>query len=65
MGWYAWVPRMECYHGVLSFSHPLQGTLTLNGKVMDFSGRRLFGRSSETLYGLDEVGFGGVTPRRA
>lgn len=38
MGWYAWVPRMECYHGVLSFSHSLQGTLTLNGKVMDFSG---------------------------
>jgi len=40
MGWYAWVPRMECYHGVLSFSHSLQGTLTLNGKKMDFSGGR-------------------------
>lgn len=40
MGWYAWVPRMECYHGVLSFSHTLQGTLTLNGKAMDFSGGR-------------------------
>ena len=40
MGWYAWVPRMECYHGVLSFSHSLQGTLTLNGKEMDFSGGR-------------------------
>jgi hypothetical protein len=38
MGWYAWVPRMECYHGVLSFSHSLQGRLTLNGKEMDFSG---------------------------
>jgi tocopherol cyclase len=38
MGWYAWVPRMECYHGVLSFSHSLQGALTLNGKAMDFSG---------------------------
>jgi tocopherol cyclase len=38
MGWYAWVPRMECYHGVLSFDHPLQGTLKLNGKMMDFSG---------------------------
>lgn len=38
MGWFAWVPRMECYHGVLSFFHSLQGTLTLNGKVMDFSG---------------------------
>jgi hypothetical protein len=40
MGWYAWVPRMECYHGVLSFDHSLQGTLTLNGKKMDFSGGR-------------------------
>ena len=38
MGWYAWVPRMECYHGVLSFSHSLQGSLTLNGTTMDFSG---------------------------
>jgi tocopherol cyclase len=38
MGWYAWVPRMECYHGVLSFDHSLKGTLTLNGKRMDFSG---------------------------
>lgn len=40
MGWYAWVPGMECYHGVLSFSHTLEGTLTLNGKRMDFSGGR-------------------------
>jgi len=38
MGWYAWVPRMECYHGVLSFNHTLQGRLSLNGKTMDFSG---------------------------
>lgn len=40
MGWYAWVPRMECYHGVLSFDHSLQGTLMLNGKRMDFSNGR-------------------------
>ena len=40
MGWYAWVPRMECYHGVLSFDHPLEGSLTLNGQTMDFSGGR-------------------------
>jgi hypothetical protein len=38
MGWYAWVPRMECYHGVLSFDHSLQGRLSLNGRQMDFSG---------------------------
>jgi tocopherol cyclase len=40
MGWYAWVPRMECYHGVLSFDHPLEGSLTLNGQTMDFTGGR-------------------------
>ncbi len=40
MGWYAWVPGMECYHGVLSFDHSLQGKLTLNGKEMDFTGGR-------------------------
>ena len=28
------------YHGVLSFDHSLQGTITLNGKEMDFSGGR-------------------------
>jgi hypothetical protein len=40
MGWFAWVPKMETYHGVLSFDHSLQGKLTLNGKEMDFSGGR-------------------------
>ena len=40
MGWFAWVPGMECYHGVLSFDHSLQGKLILNGKEMDFSGGR-------------------------
>jgi len=40
MGWFAWVPKMECYHGVLSFDHALQGKITLNGKEMDFSGGR-------------------------
>jgi len=40
MGWFAWVPKMECYHGVLSFDHSLQGTISLNGKKMDFSGGR-------------------------
>ena len=40
MGWFAWVPKMECYHGVLSFDHSLQGKLTLNGKEMDFTGGR-------------------------
>jgi len=25
MGWFSWVPLMECYHGVLSSDHGLQG----------------------------------------
>jgi len=38
MGWYGWVPGMQCYHGVLSFYHPLQGCLRINGQEVDFSG---------------------------
>ena len=40
MGPFAWVPRMECYHGVLSFDHSLAGELTLDGVKMDFRGGR-------------------------
>ena len=31
MGWYAFVPKMECYHGVLSFDHRITGFLDING----------------------------------
>jgi tocopherol cyclase len=37
MGWYAWAPRMECYHGVLSFDHAIQGELQVNGAGLDFN----------------------------
>lgn len=40
MGWYAWVPWMECYHGVLSFDHGLQGQIAFNGQAVDFTGGR-------------------------
>ena len=40
MGWYAWVPKMECYHGVLSFDHQIQGGLKINGQEIDFAGGR-------------------------
>jgi tocopherol cyclase len=40
MGWYAFVPLMECYHGVLSFDHLIEGQLEINGKSVDFSGGR-------------------------
>jgi hypothetical protein len=40
MGWYAWAPRLECYHGVLGFDHAIQGNLTVDGQLTDFSGGR-------------------------
>ena len=40
MGWYAWVPFMECYHGVVSLDHDIYGTLEINGQEIDFSGGR-------------------------
>ena len=38
MGWYRYVPFMECYHGVVSLDHGLKGSLTINGKDVDFTG---------------------------
>lgn len=40
MGWYAWVPFMECYHGVLSLDHAIEGTLVINDMPHDFTGGR-------------------------
>lgn len=38
MGWYSFVPFMQCYHGVVSVHHRLQGELQVNGQAVDFSG---------------------------
>jgi hypothetical protein len=38
MGWYSFVPFMECKHGVVSVNHTIQGSLKLNGRETDFSG---------------------------
>ena len=40
MGWYAYAPAMECYHGVVSFRHGLSGVLNFNGKTVDLAGGR-------------------------
>ncbi|WP_068348113.1 tocopherol cyclase family protein [Kosmotoga arenicorallina] len=38
MGWYSYMPFMECYHGVLSMDHDLKGKLYLNSKELNFDG---------------------------
>jgi tocopherol cyclase len=40
MGWYGLLPFMECYHGVLSFDHTIQGALVVDGESINFSGGR-------------------------
>ncbi len=37
MGWYSFVPFMECKHGVVSVSHRIEGSLTINENLIDFS----------------------------
>ncbi|NWF68866.1 MAG: hypothetical protein HXY40_07260 [Chloroflexi bacterium] len=40
MGWYGWLPFMECYHGLISLDHVMEGTLELSGRRIDFSDGR-------------------------
>ena len=37
MGWYGFVPGMQCYHGLVSMHHRLEGTITVGGKEFDAS----------------------------
>jgi tocopherol cyclase len=55
MGWYSFVPFMECYHGVVSLDHSLSGTLEYNGRTISFEGGRGYiekdwGRSFPSAY---------------
>ena len=36
MGWYGYVPFMECFHGVVSMNHLLKGRLDYDGSSYDF-----------------------------
>ena len=40
MGWYSFVPGMECYHGVVSLDHTVTGSLTCNNRSLDFGNGR-------------------------
>lgn len=38
MGWYSFVPFMQCYHGLVSMDHRLSGMLVHEGQPVDFTG---------------------------
>ena len=44
MGWYAFMPFMECYHGVWSMHHRLEGQLTWKGRTSAFRGGIGYGK---------------------
>jgi len=56
MGPFTFVPFMECYHGIVSMDHAIEGSLTADGDgVIDFSGGRGYlekdwGRSFPSAY---------------
>ncbi len=37
MGWYSYVPTMECKHGVVSVNHDITGSLIINNVHIDFN----------------------------
>ena len=37
MGPFSFVPFMECYHGILSMNHRINGTLTYQNEIIDFT----------------------------
>ncbi|MCF8235911.1 MAG: tocopherol cyclase family protein [Bacteroidales bacterium] len=38
MGWFSFVPMMECKHGIVSVQHQLNGRLHIGDKTVDFDG---------------------------
>ncbi len=38
MGWYSFIPFMECKHGIVSVNHDLDGGITINDKHVAFTG---------------------------
>ena len=37
MGYFAYLPFMQCYHGVISVNHSVNGFVNINGKKIDFN----------------------------
>lgn len=38
MGIFAYIPKMECYHGIVSMNHKVSGNLSVNGQLLEFDG---------------------------
>jgi tocopherol cyclase len=55
MGPFSFIPFMECYHGIVSMNHAIEGSLNINGSSIDFTGglgyiEKDWGRSFPSAY---------------
>lgn len=55
MGPFTFLPFMECFHAIIHLYHTLQGTIELDGEIMDFTGgvgyiEKDYGRSFPRTY---------------
>lgn len=55
MGPFSFVPFMECYHGIVSMNHTIEGSLNMYGSTIDFTGglgyiEKDWGRSFPSAY---------------
>jgi hypothetical protein len=55
MGPFSFVPFMECYHGIVSMDHSIEGHLNIDGSFIEFNGGRGYiekdwGRSFPSAY---------------
>jgi len=37
MGWFSFIPFMQCYHGIVSLNNTIKGQLIIDGEMVDFS----------------------------
>lgn len=43
MGWYSYVPFMECNHGIISLNHGIEGSLNYNSSQINFTDGKGYG----------------------
>lgn len=63
MGFFRWIPFLQCHHGVISMAHDLTGSLMINGERVVFTGGRGYietdwGTSFPKAYLWTQCGFG-------
>lgn len=61
MGYFSYLPFMECYHDIISMNHNLKGALTVDTKGYDFTGGKGYIEKDweyyfqKNIYGFNQI----------